>query len=78
MDSISNLYCIGRNGAHRYNNQDHSMLSAMRLADMLVEEVEKPRSQEAQTAENIIYDENGVDRNELWNINTEEEYHEKS
>lgn len=78
LDSISNLYCIGRNGAHRYNNQDHSMLSAMRLADMLVEEVEKPRSQEAQTAENIIYDENGVDRNELWNINTEEEYHEKS
>jgi len=36
LDSIENLYCIGRNGAHRYNNQDHSMLSAMRLADMLI------------------------------------------
>ncbi len=30
-DSISNLFLIGRNGMHRYNNQDHSMLTA-RLA----------------------------------------------
>ena len=29
LDGIRNLYCIGRNGQHRYNNQDHSMLSAM-------------------------------------------------
>ncbi|MGA9665092.1 MAG: NAD(P)/FAD-dependent oxidoreductase [Gallionella sp.] len=29
LDRISNLYCIGRNGQHRYNNQDHSMLTAM-------------------------------------------------
>jgi protoporphyrinogen oxidase len=28
MDLFSNLYPIGRNGMHRYNNQDHSMLSA--------------------------------------------------
>ena len=28
LDSIANLYCIGRNGTHRYNNMDHSMLSA--------------------------------------------------
>jgi len=27
--SIKNLQTIGRNGLHRYNNQDHSMLSAM-------------------------------------------------
>ncbi len=27
-DSIENLYLIGRNGMHKYNNQDHSMLSA--------------------------------------------------
>lgn len=27
-ESISNLYLVGRNGMHRYNNQDHSMLSA--------------------------------------------------
>ncbi len=28
LDSIPNLFLIGRNGMHRYNNQDHSMLSA--------------------------------------------------
>ncbi len=29
LDRIPNLYLIGRNGMHRYNNQDHSMLTAM-------------------------------------------------
>lgn len=29
LNKIENLYCIGRNGMHKYNNMDHSMLSAM-------------------------------------------------
>lgn len=29
LDTLNNLYCIGRNGQHRYNNMDHSILSAM-------------------------------------------------
>lgn len=29
FNSIGNLYCIGRNGQHRYNNMDHSMLTAI-------------------------------------------------
>ena len=29
LDSISNLQTVGRNGMHMYNNQDHSMLTAM-------------------------------------------------
>ncbi len=29
LDGIDNLWCIGRNGQHRYNNMDHSMLTAM-------------------------------------------------
>ena len=29
LDAIENLYCIGRNGQHRYNNMDHSMLTAI-------------------------------------------------
>lgn len=29
LNTIDNLYCIGRNGQHRYNNMDHSMLTAM-------------------------------------------------
>jgi len=28
VDSIDNLFVMGRNGMHRYNNMDHSMLSA--------------------------------------------------
>src|SRR5690606_28136828 len=28
-DKIENLYLIGRNGMHKYNNQDHSMLTAI-------------------------------------------------
>ncbi len=35
VDGISNLYCIGRNGQHRYNNMDHSMLTAMKAVDAL-------------------------------------------
>lgn len=27
-----NLYCVGRNGQHRYNNMDHSMLTALYAA----------------------------------------------
>ena len=29
LDSFGNLYCVGRNGQHRYNNMDHSMATAM-------------------------------------------------
>ena len=28
LDPIANLFLVGRNGMHRYNNQDHSMLTA--------------------------------------------------
>ena len=55
LDGFSNLYCIGRNGQHRYNNMDHSMLYGIEAARALV---------------------NGTDRHAVWNVNTEEEYHE--
>jgi protoporphyrinogen oxidase len=29
LDSIPNLHTVGRNGMHKYNNQDHSMYTAM-------------------------------------------------
>jgi len=29
VDAIGNLHLVGRNGLHKYNNQDHSMLTAM-------------------------------------------------
>ena len=36
LDCIGNLYCIGRNGQHRYNNMDHSMLTAFEAVDAIV------------------------------------------
>jgi protoporphyrinogen oxidase len=57
LDGIVNLYCMGRNGQHRYNNQDHSMLTAMEAVRAI-----------------------GVgdrSKNYLWEINTEQEYHEE-
>jgi len=32
-DHFSNLFLVGRNGMHKYNNQDHSMLTAMAVVD---------------------------------------------
>jgi len=56
-DPLENLFLIGRNGMHKYNNQDHSMLTAM-LA-----------------VENIVSGETKKDN--IWEVNTEREYHEK-
>ena len=57
MERFENLFLVGRNGMHKYNNQDHSMLTAMTAV------------------ENIL---NGVkSKQSLWEINTEQEYHEE-
>lgn len=56
LNTIDNLYCVGRNGQHRYNNIDHSMCTSF------------------EAVYNIL---NGVkDRSNVWNVNTEKEYHE--
>jgi protoporphyrinogen oxidase len=57
VDRYENLFLVGRNGMHRYNNQDHSMLTAM-LA-----------------VENIIA--GNMDKSNLWEVNTEMDYHEE-
>jgi protoporphyrinogen oxidase len=36
LDQYTNLYPIGRNGMHRYNNQDHSMLAARYAVELMV------------------------------------------
>jgi protoporphyrinogen oxidase len=57
LDGFENLFLIGRNGMHKYNNQDHSMLTAITAV------------------ENII---NGrKTKDNIWAVNTEEEYHEQ-
>ncbi len=36
LDKFENLFLVGRNGMHKYNNQDHSMLTAMTAVDNLM------------------------------------------
>jgi protoporphyrinogen oxidase len=57
MDRFENLFLVGRNGMHKYNNQDHSMLTAMTAVDQIVA--------------------GRIDKAALWEINTEQEYHEE-
>ena len=57
LNTYDNLYCVGRNGQHRYNNMDHSMVTSFEAVD------------------NIINDRK--DKSNIWNVNTEGEYHEQ-
>jgi protoporphyrinogen oxidase len=36
LDGFQNLFLVGRNGMHKYNNQDHSMLTAMTAVENIV------------------------------------------
>lgn len=56
LNTISNLYCVGRNGQHRYNNMDHSMLTSLIAVDNILNNIS--------------------DKENLWNVNTEQSYHE--
>ena len=57
LDKFENLYCVGRNGQHRYNNMDHSMMTSF------------------EAVKNIL---GGIkDKSNIWNVNTEQEYHEE-
>jgi protoporphyrinogen oxidase len=57
VDRFRNLQVAGRNGMHKYNNQDHSMLTAMTAVDNIIADVRS--------------------RDNLWALNTEQEYHEE-
>ncbi len=56
LDRFENLFLIGRNGMHKYNNQDHSMLTAMVAVDNIIAERK--------------------DKANIWDVNTEMDYHE--
>lgn len=55
LAAFPNLQVVGRNGMHKYNNQDHSMMTALLAARNLQGE-----------------------RFNLWNVNTDAEYHEEA
>jgi hypothetical protein len=57
LDSIPNLFCVGRNGQHRYNNIDHSMCTSFEAVKDILSGT--------------------ADRSNVWNVNTEKEYHEE-
>ncbi len=57
VNQLENLYLVGRNGMHKYNNSDHSMLTAMTAVDNIVA--------------------GSKEKENIWQINTEQEYHEK-
>lgn len=37
LDGIPNLFCVGRNGQHRYNNMDHSMCTSFEAVKNIME-----------------------------------------
>jgi protoporphyrinogen oxidase len=51
LNSIGNLYCIGRNGQHRYNNMDHSMLTAIESVKSIITGSKKERIWSVNTEE---------------------------
>ena len=57
LDTIDNLYCVGRNGQHRYNNIDHSMITSFEAVKCIMT--------------------GSSDKSAIWNVNTEQEYHEQ-
>ncbi len=57
LNGIQNLYLIGRNGQHRYNNMDHSILTGIKAAEIIIS--------------------GSSSKDEIWNVNTENEYHEQ-
>lgn len=57
LSGFENLYCVGRNGQHRYNNMDHSMATSF------------------EAVKNILSGE--TSKVNIWNVNTEKEYHEE-
>ena len=46
VNKIDNLFLIGRNGMHKYNNQDHSMLSGFRAAELIANNRVNAKSKE--------------------------------
>ncbi|MGI6373896.1 MAG: NAD(P)/FAD-dependent oxidoreductase [Patescibacteria group bacterium] len=57
LNNFDNLFLIGRNGQHRYNNMDHSILSAITAVGNIKNNIK--------------------DKSNVWNVNTESEYHEE-
>lgn len=49
LNTIDNLYCVGRNGQHRYNNMDHSMVTSMVACQCILGQADKKALWEVNT-----------------------------
>jgi protoporphyrinogen oxidase len=59
VDSFANMFLIGRNGMHKYNNQDHSMLTAMAAVENIQRGVVSKENIWAINAEEEYHEEKG-------------------
>ena len=59
VDGFENLFLLGRNGMHRYNNQDHSMLTAMIAVDNILAGETGKANLWAVNTESEYHEENG-------------------
>ena len=57
LDQYENLFLIGRNGMHRYNNQDHSMLTAIEAVNKIINDDRDKSSIWAINTEDIYHEE---------------------
>ncbi len=62
VNCYENLFLIGRNGMHKYNNQDHSMLTAMISVDNIVAGVTDRRALWALNTEQEYHEESGQNK----------------
>jgi len=56
-DKFENLFLIGRNGMHRYNNQDHSMLTAMTAVENIINNIKSKHNIWAVNTEDEYHEE---------------------
>lgn len=63
LDQLTNVFPIGRNGMHRYNNQDHSMLAAKAAVDCIVAGTSDKTSLWSVNVEDEYHEESAAKRN---------------
>ena len=62
LDELENCYAVGRNGMHRYNNQDHSMLAGKAAVDCLIDGCRDKREIWSINSEDDYHEERAADR----------------
>jgi protoporphyrinogen oxidase len=75
VDQYENLFLVGRNGMHKYNNSDHSMLTAMTAVDNICEGVMGKANVWAINTEQEYHEEKKTQQGQEPAITESENYH---